>query len=205
MTKAKNYENCIIYKLVCLDTTCPDVYVGSTTCFKQRKSQHKSKCHNEKHKHYNYKIYQYIREHGGFENFTMIEIEKFPCENSRQLEAREEHWRKELKATLNGCRAFTTDEEKRIQRGEISRNWQKNEGYEKHRLSMKKYREANKEKKKLYNKAYNEANKEKITLYKKAYTEANKEKITLYKKEYRLRKKLEKLNKEIPKTNIIEN
>ena len=192
MTKAKNYENCIIYKLVCLDTTCPDVYVGSTTCFKQRKSQHKSKCHNEKHKHYNYKIYQYIREHGGFENFTMIEIEKFPCENSRQLEAREEHWRKELKATLNGCRAFTTDEEKRIQRGEISRNWQKNEGYEKHRLSMKKYCQANREKN---------------NLYAKAYYEANKEKINLYKKEYRLRKKLEKLklNNEIPETNIIEN
>ena len=186
MTKAKNFENCIIYKLVCLDTTYPEVYVGSTTCFKQRKSRHKSCCYNEKHRAYNYKIYQYMREHGGFGNFTMVEIEKFPCENSRQLEAREEYWRKELNATLNGQKAFTTDEEKRIQRLEINCNWQKNEGYEKHLLSMKKY---------------NQANKEKI----KAYYEANKEKIKLYQKEYRLRKKLEKinLNKEIPETNII--
>jgi hypothetical protein len=61
-------------------------------------------------------MYQYMREHGGFENFAMIEIEKFPCENNRQLELREEHWRKELHATLNGCRAFSTDEEKRIQK-----------------------------------------------------------------------------------------
>jgi hypothetical protein len=34
---------------------------------------------------------------------------------------------------------------------------------------------------------------------------ANKEKIKKYKKEYRQRKKLEKLNNEIPETNIIEN
>ena len=181
-----NFENSIIYKLVCLDTTYPEVYVGSTTNLKQRKSNHKSKCYNENAKAYNFKIYQYMREHGGFDNFAMIEIEKFPCENNRQLELREEHWRKELHATLNGCRAFSTDEEKRIQRNELNRDWQKNEGYEKHLLSMKKYNDANKEKK-------------------KAYKEKNKEKIKLYMKEYYHRKKLEKLNlnKEIPETNII--
>jgi len=188
MTKRKNFDNCIIYKLVCLDTTYPEVYVGSTTCFKQRKYDHKNKCYNEKHRAYNYKIYQYIREHGGFENFTMIEIEKFPCENSRQLEAREEYWRKELKATLNVCRAFRTEGERIIQILE----WQKNEGRASHLLSSKKYCQANKEKRKASV---------------KAYYEANKEKINLYRKEYRLRKKLEKLNlnKEIPETNIIEN
>jgi hypothetical protein len=187
MTKAKNFDNCIIYKLVCLDTTYPEVYVGSTTCFKQRKSQHKTNCYNEKHRQYNYKIYKYMREHGGFENFTMIEIEKYPCENKRQLELREEHWRKELKATLNGQQAFTTPEERRIQHTEFAREWQKNKGHASHQLSMKKYNDANKDKR-------------------KAYYEANKEKMKLYQKEYNQRKKLEKLNlnKEIPKTNIIE-
>jgi len=186
MTKAKNFDNCIIYKLVCLDTTFPEVYVGSTTNFKQRKRCHKSSCHNEKHKHYNLKVYQYIREHGGFGNFAMVEIEKYPCENNRQLEAREEHWRKELNATLNGCRAFITDEEKRIQHVECSIIYQKNAGYHSHQLSMKKYYQANKEKI-------------------KAYYQANKEKKRLYNKEYNQRKKLENLNlnKEIPETNII--
>ena len=171
---AKNYDNCIIYKLVCLDTTYPEVYVGSTTCFKQRKANHKSKCHNEQHKEYNFKVYQYMREYGGWGNFAMIEIEKFPCENGRQLEAREEHWRKELHATLNGQQAFRTDEEKQIQLikgGVIFRN--KNPNY------MKEYC--------------------------KEYRNANKERIKLYKKEYNQRKKLEKLNNEIPETNIIEN
>ena len=175
MTKAKNFDNCIIYKLVCLDTTYPEVYVGSTTCFKQRKSQHKTNCYNEKHRQYNYKIYQYMREHGGFLNFAMIEIEKYPCENGRQLEAREEHWRKELHATLNGQQAFTTDEEKQIQvskGGVIFRK--KNPNYMKE--YCKEYRQANKDKRKVY-------------------YEANKEKMKLYQKEWYQRKKLEKLEK----------
>jgi len=149
MTKAKNFENCIIYKLVCLDTTYPEVYIGSTTCFKQRKCDHKSKCHNENSKEYNFKVYQFMREHGGFENFAMVEIEKYPCENSRQLEAREEHWRKELHATLNGNRAFSTDEEKRIQNNECSAKFRNlNPTY------RKEYYQANKEKEKQKRKEY---------------------------------------------------
>jgi hypothetical protein len=180
-----NFENSIIYKLVCLDTTYPEVYVGSTTNLKQRKSNHKSKCHNEKCRQYNYKIYQYIREHGGWENFAKIEIEKFPCENSRQLELREEFWRKELGATLNGQKAFSTDEERRIQ--------------------LIDYWNTNKEKILLQQKEYKDTNKEKILQQRKAYRDANKEKIKQQRKKYYQRKKLEKLNlnKEIPETNII--
>ena len=185
MTKAKIFENCLIYKLVCLDTTYHEVYIGSTTCFKQRKYQHKSNCYNEKCKEYNFKVYQYIREHGGFGNFAMVEIEKYPCENGRQLEAREEHWRKELGATLNGNRAFSTDEEKRVQVKE----------------GGVKFNNRNP----TYRKDYREANKETLLQKKKAYRQANKAKINLYNKEYRLRKKLEKLNQKIPETNIIEN
>lgn len=169
------FENSIIYKLVCLDTTFPEVYVGSTTNFKQRKSSHKSNCYNKNSKDYNYKVYQFMREHGGFKNFAMIEIEKYACETKRQLEAREEHWRKELGATLNGNRAFTTDEEKRILRNELNSEWQRNAGHEKHLITMKKWRDA------------------------------NKEQIKQKRREYYQRKKLEKLNQKIPETNNIEN
>jgi hypothetical protein len=31
-----------------------------------------------------------MREHGGWENFVMIQIEEFPCETKREAEAREE-------------------------------------------------------------------------------------------------------------------
>jgi hypothetical protein len=188
--KPSDYSKCVIYKLVSYDTTLIDCYVGHTTNFTERKRHHKNAYFNENHTNHSYPVYVFMREHGGWENFIMLQMEEFPCETKREAEAREEHWRKELHATLNGCRAFTTDDEKRIQRGEINREWQKNKGHEKHLLSVKKY--AN-------------ANKEKILQKKKTYREKNKEKINLYMKDYRQRKKLEKLNNEIPETNIIEN
>jgi hypothetical protein len=187
--KPSNFQNCVIYKLVCYDTTLTDCYVGHTTNFTERKRNHKNAYFNENHPNHYFPVYVFMREHGGWENFVMLQMEEFPCETKREAELREEFWRKELNATLNAYQAFTTPEEKRIQMKKRVANFNnRNPTYTKE-----------------YNKSYYEANKDKIKLYIKAYTEANKEKITLYKKEYRLRKKLEKLNKEIPKTNIIEN
>ena len=173
--KPSDYTKCVIYKLVCYDTTYPEVYVGHTTNFTQRKRYHKCAYFNENNPNHSCPVYGFMKEHGGWENFVMLQIEEFPCETKREAEAREEHWRKELKATLNGHQCFTTTEEKRIQKRELNRVWQKNEGYEKHRLSQKKY------------------------------CDANREKMKAYHKDYYQRKKLEKLNKEIPETNIIEN
>ena len=42
-----NYENNIIYKIVCKDVEVKDVYVGHTTHFIERKSRHKSCCNNK--------------------------------------------------------------------------------------------------------------------------------------------------------------
>jgi hypothetical protein len=71
---------------------------------------------------------------------------------------REEHWRKELHATLNGQQAFTTDEEKQLQvskGGVIFSN--KNPNL--HERLLYQYRQANKDKLKVYyeaNKEYNQ-------------------------------------------------
>ena len=106
MAKKKiNYQNTEIYKIVCNDT--PEFYVGSTTDFISRKSHHKSRCNNEKNKNYNLKIYKTIREYGGWDNWRMVLVEKFPCENRREAEKREEEIRVELNATLNTKRAWS--------------------------------------------------------------------------------------------------
>jgi hypothetical protein len=156
--KPSNYQNCVIYKLVSFDTTLTECYVGHTTNFTQRKRNHKNAYFNENHPNHSFPVYGFMKEHGGWENFVMLQMEEFPCETKREAELREEFWRKELNATLNGQQSFTTPEERKIQ-------------------VIKNGRE---------------------------YYEANREKKILYQKEYRLRKKLEKLNKEIPETNIIE-
>ena len=83
------YNNGLIYKIVCKDMTITDCYIGSTIDFKQRKRTHKSNCNNENVKEYNYKIYTFMRENGGFNNFEIIEIKKYPCSSKRELELEE--------------------------------------------------------------------------------------------------------------------
>ena len=48
--KKIDYSNTIIYKIVCNDLSVTDCYVGNTTQFRQRKSQHKKNCNNSNSK-----------------------------------------------------------------------------------------------------------------------------------------------------------
>ena len=83
-----NYTKSIIYKLCCKNPEIKEIYVGSTTNFIKRKYKHKSACNNVKDKDYNYNIYKYIRENGGFSNWDMIEIEKHSCNDKNELHKR---------------------------------------------------------------------------------------------------------------------
>jgi hypothetical protein len=95
------YSNTIIYKIVCNDLTITDCYVGHTTNFTKRKHQHKENCNMTTSKHYNYKIYTTIRSIGGWINWSIIEIEKFPCLDANEARARERHWYELNNSTLN--------------------------------------------------------------------------------------------------------
>lgn len=99
--KAIDFSKSLIYKLCCKDTSITQAYVGSTTNFAQRKAIHKYSCNNENSCKYNYRVYQFIRDHGGWQNFNMVLIEYFPCENALELGRQEEHWRQQLSASLN--------------------------------------------------------------------------------------------------------
>ena len=112
--KAIDYSKTIIYKLIKNDDYNNDnIYVGSTTDFTRRKSTHKRTCCNEKCKGYYTKVYKIIRDNGGWSEWTMLEIEKYPCNDSNEARKREEYWRCELNARLNSVRAFTTEEQRK--------------------------------------------------------------------------------------------
>ena len=98
-----DYSKTVIYKIVCKDTNVKEIYVGHTTEFVKRKSSHKRCCNNKNSKKNNIKVYKIIRENGGFENFDMIEVEKYPCDNLKDAITREGYWYKILKGTLNSC------------------------------------------------------------------------------------------------------
>ena len=97
-----NYNNSMIYKLCCKNTDIKEIYIGSTTNFRVRKNKHKSNCYNIKDdRKYNLKVYQFIREHGGFENFDMILIETVNCNTKLELHKIERKYIEELKPILN--------------------------------------------------------------------------------------------------------
>jgi len=110
----KDYSRTVIYKLVNKeDYDNANIYIGSTANFTQRKYCHKTCCNNEKDKEYNSKKYQFIRENGGWNEWNMIEVEKYPCTDNREAEAREEHWRIHFNAVLNTKKCFLTVDEKK--------------------------------------------------------------------------------------------
>lgn len=130
--QARDFRRNVIYKIVCQDLNVQDTYVGHTCNFAKRKAQHKYSCTHETHNGYNYKLYQTIRKYGGWDNWTMIEIEKFPCNDVNEASARERYWYEILNGNLNSNVPSRTQEE---------------------------YREQNKSKMQSYNKDYYEQNK----------------------------------------------
>ena len=96
-----DYSKIIIYKIVCKDLNIQDVYVGSTSDFRRRKCEHKRRCNAITDSAYNHKKYIIIRENGGWDNWDMIEIEKYPCNDGNEARQRERYWYESLQSTLN--------------------------------------------------------------------------------------------------------
>jgi len=96
-----NYNDTIIYKLCCRNTEIKNIYVGHTCNFNRRKYEHKFHCNNKHSEKYNFNVYRFIRDNGGWNNFDMIMIEEYPCENKLQAERKEREYIENLNATLN--------------------------------------------------------------------------------------------------------
>ena len=96
-----DYTKTSIYKICCKDATITDIYIGSTCNFTRRKSQHKNNCNKEISKEYNCYKYQFIRDNGGWDNWTMIQLKEFSCENKREKDTEERKHIDELKPSLN--------------------------------------------------------------------------------------------------------
>jgi hypothetical protein len=109
-----DYSKTCIYKIVCKDINITDCYVGHTTDFRKRKNRHK----NNTIKKTQLKVYTNINDNGGWDNWEMIEIEKFPCKDANEAKSRERYWYELLNSTMNTLSPMTTPEERVIQQKE---------------------------------------------------------------------------------------
>ena len=180
-----NYSDTIFYKLACRDLTITDIYVGSTTNFRQRKANHKNGCSNEKSKGYGFWVYTFIRGNGGWENWDMIMIHRQSCVDTHEAHTVERGYIESLGATLNSCVPGRTLQE--IQEYPAAY-------YEANKDAIREthaaYREANKDAIRESSAAYREANKDAIRERGVAYYEANKETRAAYREAHRDANKL---------------
>ena len=96
-----DYSNTIIYKITCNDVNNKEVYVGHTTNFVQRKHAHKQGCINENSANYKCKLYEVIRNTGGWNNWKMEIINFFNCKDHYEARVKEQEYFVSLNATLN--------------------------------------------------------------------------------------------------------
>jgi hypothetical protein len=108
-----DYENTVIYKIICKDENIKEIYVGHTTDFLYRQWNHIVTCSNEKKEGHNNKLYTTIRANGGWKNWEMIEIESYPCANLEEARLREKYYYIALNATMNSIQPHLTKEEKK--------------------------------------------------------------------------------------------
>lgn len=121
-----DYKKNIIYKLCCKDSNITDIYVGHTCNFNQRKNIHKIRCNNANLKEHNFRVYKFIRNNGGFNNWEMIQIEEWSCNNSKEALLRERYWVDELKSSLNHQIPMRTQKEYRNVNKNIINEYMKN-------------------------------------------------------------------------------
>ena len=165
-----------IYRIWCLVPGVNDEYVGSTTDMRTRKCGHKSDCNNENHKSYNFRVYSFIRENGGWNNWRMSIIEQMEFEHRWELTRREGEVIQSRNATLNSQIAGRTVTEYHIAYRQVHRNEIKKkqkEWRQAHNEERKEWRQAHNEEIKEYRQTHKEELKEKA----KEYYRMNKEKL----------------------------
>ena len=150
----KVYNVAWVYRLWC--PSCPgQFYVGSTVqLLKDRFEKHRSDCNNPRVRNYNLPVYQYIREHGSFDEWQMEVLEECHGLTTDELRQREREWYDELDPTLNDIRPWRSEEERAEQKREVARRWcEANRVAD--RESSRRWRETNPEKLKAQNEKCN--------------------------------------------------
>jgi len=189
-TKPIDYSKTIIYKIKCNDELVLDFYVGHTTCFKSRKCMHKQAVETSK-----LKIYETIRANGHWNNWTMVEIEVYPCKSSTEARIREQYWIDELQAKLNVYKAYRSEEEKKTYHIQYHKDHAEEliatssqyyqDHIEKYKAYQAQYHKDNAEKLIATSSQYNKEHIEKYKAYQAQYHKDNAEKLKAYQVQYR--------------------
>jgi len=122
----KTINDYTFYKIINVNSDVDLCYVGSTVNIKQRVRSHKKNCNNPNMRYYNLKVYKTIREHGGWDEFKIIEIGYAEQLTLTEAHVIEEKYRVELCAELNTNRCHITEEQRKDRDALIKLNYRQN-------------------------------------------------------------------------------
>lgn len=91
------------YKIAIKDTKY--CYIGSTTNLNRRLNSHKNSCHNYLQPNYHFKLYEVIREHGGWQNVEYSIVGLHEVETRCDAMVQEQKYIVQHKANLNSMPA----------------------------------------------------------------------------------------------------
>jgi len=167
---------CYIYKLIHKNATNDDmIYIGSTINIIIRMRLHKSSCIKPYNEKYHYKVYKYIRQNGGWENWKYEIIDEVEIANKYEGYKYEKEYITKYDC-LNKLNTQLTGLTKK-ECGETEEDY-------KRRMDIE-YKKRNKEKLKEQSKEYRLKNHEIILQKQKEWRERNKEIISKRQKERR--------------------
>jgi hypothetical protein len=95
-----------VYRIFCKNENIIDCYIGSTFNYNVRRSAHKAKARDINNK---LLLYEFIRNHGGMENFNFEILEEADFETKEDLLKRENHHFNLINPTLNQNKPFIED------------------------------------------------------------------------------------------------
>jgi hypothetical protein len=160
------------YKFVCKNPDILFSYLGHTTNYIKRKSDHKSHCSNSKDKAHKIPLYVFMRKNGGFENWNMIVIHTQICKNKRDAERIETELMEQQQFKLNAMKAYVSEEQHKEQIAKYAVEY-----YEQHKEQVAEYNKQHKEQKAKYDVEYRQNNKEQITICNNEYYKLNRDVI----------------------------
>ena len=99
--KPVDYSNTHFYKIVCKDLNVLPFYIGHSTTLTKRTWSHKHNCKTTSEKDFNLPVYKFIRDNHGWDNWSVVLIEKGSFQNVFEARKRERELIEELKPSLN--------------------------------------------------------------------------------------------------------
>jgi predicted GIY-YIG superfamily endonuclease len=89
-SKIKKMLDGVVYKLKSKNPNITEFYIGSSCDMKQRITNHKNNCNNSIIPAYNFKVYEFIRNNGNFDNFEFEILLEVQVKSKKQLKNRYE-------------------------------------------------------------------------------------------------------------------